>query len=187
VNFCIENAIKSICAAYCGSSWISIAIQQLINSFASLENNSWKNSIDIQMNSTVFMLTMGNTWYFVHARCKKCAITQQITHFIIGLTGKKQQIRDDRKMNFCDIFHDIDNFVAEPSEPELYYRSVASGMVHGVTCMLLLVATFAHRGMSQPLGQVIDGILGPEMVARVQEVIGELQLDTLVSMLLSIF
>lgn len=74
--------------------------------------------------------------------------------------------------------------VSEPSEPEFYYQSVASGMVHGVTCLLLLVATFAHRGMSQPLGQVIDGILGPDTAARVQEVISSLQLDTLVSTLL---
>jgi hypothetical protein len=71
--------------------------------------------------------------------------------------------------------------VTEPSKPELYYQSVASGMVHGVTCLLLLVATFAHRGMSQPLGTVIDGILGQETVARVQEALGEMQLDTLVS------
>lgn len=73
--------------------------------------------------------------------------------------------------------------VSDPSKPELYYQSVASGMVHGVTCLLLLVATFAHRGMSQPLGLVINRILGPEIIGHMQEAWGEtpLQLDVLVS------
>jgi len=40
-------------------------------------------------------------------------------------------------------------------------------MVHGVTCLLLLAMTIAHRGDCLPLEPVIEmGIISPEMLAQ---------------------